>query len=334
MYERILRMAVCVAAVMCQLPFLGCEAADIVGEEGGDADTDTDSDSDSDADSDSDSDSDADADPEYCGFLDLLFVIDNSASMHGPQADLAAAFPGFIDAVYANIPENTDLHVGIVNTAFFVGSTSESTSNCVSSESPQSIYDNYYDPPTEIPDNGENGGQGRLFEHSGLTYFSINTSDSSQPLKDWFSAAAVACGEAGSSFEMPAAAAGWAAHPANATANAGFFRDEDAVLLIFFITDEPDKSPNGDPAGGETVQDYHDWIAAQKTVCGGDQCILTAGLTGFCTKDQDPLWLLMNSFGEPPVAVGDIHDSASYVDVVGTALAEFLAETCAEIVIE
>ena len=41
---------------------------------------------------------------EGCEAVDLLFVIDNSASMQEFQAGLAQAFPGFIDSIYFRDP--------------------------------------------------------------------------------------------------------------------------------------------------------------------------------------------------------------------------------------
>ena len=49
----------------------------------------------------------------------------------GPyQEALSAAFPMFVDEMFAALPVGTDLHVGITTTSFFDGNCSESTSNC------------------------------------------------------------------------------------------------------------------------------------------------------------------------------------------------------------
>lgn len=258
-----------------------------------------------------------------CTFVDLLFVIDNSPSMGPYQEALAAAFPGFVDAMVSNLPSGTDLHVGITTTDFNCGSggcsCSEATLNCHSTASMQAILDHY-----DTPDGGNNGGngsQGRLYQYMGMNYFATTTDQDPAALKAWFTGAAVAAGETGCSFEMSSAGAGYAAHPANAADNAGFFRDEGAVLMIFILTDEPDKSPEGTAA-------YHDMITAVKAGCGGDECVLTAGLIDSCVQaNDDPVWQFLSSFGEAPTW-GDIDDTTQYTDVVGDALAGIVGETC------
>jgi hypothetical protein len=316
---------------------LGCEAEDHASEDGsGDSDSDSDNDSDGDSDTDGDSDSDSDVDsdadnPEYCGFVDMLFVIDNSVSMSPYQEALAAAFPSFVDAMWASLEDNTDIHVGVTTSSFFSGSCAEATMNCHTAQTDEEVWA-HYTPPTEF-DNGENGGQGRLFEHAGQTYFAANTSNDPAPLKTWFTGAATGAGEVGCSYEMHTAGAAYAAHEANAATNDGFFRDEDTVLLLFFLADEPDKSP-------EDLDYYHDLIIAQKESCGGDECVITGGLINPCVQsvpalggDPDTMWNFLTSFGEEPIW-GDITDTANYADVVGDALALVIEQVCDEIAIE
>jgi hypothetical protein len=258
-----------------------------------------------------------------CQYVDILFVIDNSPSMGKYQEDLAKAFPSFVDAMYQKLPPNVNLHVGITTTSFFSGSCSESVSNCVSQATQQQILD-HYTKPTD-GDTGTNGEQGRFFEHAGKKFYETNTSDPDQSgLKTWFASAAVEAGETGCSFEMAAAGAGYAAHPANSATNAGFFRDEKGVLLIVVLSDEPDKSP-------EETQVYKDMLTAVKPVCGGDACILTAGLVNPCIETVDnALWKFLNAFGEPPIW-GDLKDPSQYSVVVGDALAQVVKQTCDEI---
>ena len=266
--------------------------------------------------------------PEHsgnCQYVDILFVIDNSPSMSPYQAALAQAFPSFVDAIYDKLPTNVDVHVGITTTSFYSGSCSETTINCASGASAQEINAHYIKPTAG--NTGTNGEQGRLFQHAGKYYFAANTSDPDRaPLKQWFSAAAVAAGETGCSFEMASAAAGYAAHPANAATNGGFIRDQNGVLVVIFLSDEPDKSPEGAMA-------YHDMLAAAKQNCGGDACIVAAGIINYCTKSvNNTIWQTLNSFGEPPI-VGDINATTSYSQVVGDALAAVVDQTCESIVL-
>lgn len=265
-----------------------------------------------------------------CVAVDLLFVIDNSPSMGPYQEALSAAFPLFVDEMVAALPVGTDLHVGITNTSFFVGNCSESTNNCKSTSSEQEIQSHYV-PPTQM-NNGENGGQGRLFQWEGKGFFAADTADDPAALKAWFSAAATAAGETGCSFEMPAAAAGWAADPANAATNAGFLRDEGAVLMVFVLSDEPDKS-------AEPVSQWVDKLVAAKAGCGGLECILAAGLVSdFCYDNAADTTLkdFLESFSEPPIigSIGSVFPNdppPDYSGVVGQALAQVIGQKCDEI---
>ena len=263
-----------------------------------------------------------------CDFVDLLFIIDNSVSMGTHQAALAAAFPSFVDEMITSLPPDTDLHVGITTTSFLNGSCSETTANCMSQSTEDEILE-HYERPSDV-NNGENGGQGRLFSHAGKTYFEINTSDDPAELKTWFTGAAVAAGETGCSFEMPAAGAGWALAPDNAAVNDGFLRDAGAALMLFIVTDEPDKSP-GD------VNEHVQRVLDAKSACGGAQCVITGGLVPeacFESPNDTTLYDFMNAFGEPPV-VGLIptlqlpgSPPPDYSGVLGPGLAQVLAEAC------
>ena len=260
---------------------------------------------------------------DFCNFVDLLFVIDNSLSMDEYQIALAGAWPSFVDAMWENLPQGTDLHVGMTVTDFYSGDSCFQTNfNCVASESDSTIA-TYY----ETPDGGStgvNGEQGRLFEWDGRSYYEATVGEDNGDLKTWFSGAAVAAGETGCSFEMISAAAGYALHPANEAANAGFLRDEGAVLVVIILTDEPDKSPEGADA-------YHQMIVDAKSGCGGDDCVIVAGIVNECIMSaNEGLWQFFNSFPRFN-GVGSIDDPAAYASVVGDALAQVIGDTCNEI---
>lgn len=258
-----------------------------------------------------------------CDAIDMLFVIDNSSSMQTYQQALAQQFPAFVDAMFAELPPALSLHVGITTTDFDQQcNDAEATANCQTSASFEEVQ-MHYQPPTEGNDGG-NGGQGRLFQYAGQHYYDIGSSDDPAPLVDWFSSAATAAGEAGCSFEMPVAAAGFATHPANADTNEGFLRDEGALLVIFVLTDEPDKSV-------ESESVYVDMILEAKAGCGGADCVFVGGLVPSCIVDvNQKLWQFMESFREDP-PVGDILDVNNYDVFVGDALAAAVAEACANI---
>jgi hypothetical protein len=262
-----------------------------------------------------------------CTFVDLLFVIDNSTSMGSYQAQLAQTFPQFVDSILANLPPGTDLHVGITTSSFTTsGGGSPGEGNCMTLGTPADFIP-YYDTPDTL-NNMQNGGQGRLYEWQGKNYFAMNTSDDPAALKAWFTGAATDVGEWGSVFEMVAAGAAYAAHPANDATNAGFIRDEGALLLIFFLTDEVDNSIL------ETVDTYHSMVVDKKSNCGGDACILTGGIIPPCIASTpgNTLWGLMSSFGEPNPPFADIDGPATaYAGALGDALAQVIAQTCDEI---
>lgn len=259
---------------------------------------------------------------DYCNFVDILFVIDNSLSMNEYQTQLALQWDDFVDAMWANLPEGTNLHVGMTTTSFYSGSCSESVFNCVTTASAAQI-DARYIPPTE-GNTGTNGEQGRLFEWDGRRYFEAVVGEDSSDLELWFSQAAVAAGETGCSFEMMSAAAGYAFHPANAGANDGFLRDEGAVLVIVVLTDEPDKSPEG-------AATYYQMVVDAKAGCGGDQCVIVTGIYDQCIEGvNNGLYQFLNLFPNF-TPDGDIDEPLDYANVVGAALAQVIGETCNEI---
>jgi hypothetical protein len=300
-----------------------------------------------------------------CTAVDILFVIDSSTSMGSYQRALGAAAPAFADAIFASLPPGTDLHVGVTTSSFYGGSggTSPGESNCsphyegAGLTGRDDLYEWYW-LPDEMPYD-ENGGQGRLRVHEGLTYFGASSDDDPGALEDWLVGNITAVGESGSVWEMVAAGAAYPFHPANAMHNDGFLRDEGAVLAIFTLTDEVDNSP-------EDVQAYHDMIAAAKAGCGGDACIVTGGVMMPClaTAPDNRLYPLLASFGEepiiadigpelddcfddcddgdathcnlvnPPVTCQELYDGAAtsqYAEALGGALAQVIAETCDEI---
>lgn len=259
-----------------------------------------------------------------CQYVDLLFVIDNSTSMGTYQAALAASFPGFVEAMFDVLPPSIDIHVGITTTDFDAGCNApESTANCQTTATVAEV-ESHYKRPTDEHDGG-NGTQGRLFQWSGRRWFEATTDDDPAELVSWFSNAATAAGEDGCSFEMPVAAAGWATHPANAETNAGFLRDAGGLLVVFFLTDEPDKSPQSKDVYGQMVLDA-------KATCGGARCVFATGLVPACTLDvNQKLWQFMKLWDDEPPPWGNIVQTQSYTQHFGDSLALALAQACAEV---
>jgi len=260
-----------------------------------------------------------------CQAIDFLFVIDNSASMQTYQLALTDAFPEFITAMYGALPPSIDVHLGLTTTDFDVGcDASEATQNCQSTATLEEVESHYGRP--DIANDGGNGTQGRLFEYAGRTYFESTSDEDPTDLGAWFADAAVAAGEEGCSFEMPVAAAAFAVSEANAEANAGFLRDEGALLIVFFLTDEPDKSPESvTTVYGQTILDA-------KAACGGEACIFVGGLVPACIEGvNQKLWQFMNNFSTEAPQWGDIENTRQYSMVFGDALAGAIAEACASV---
>jgi hypothetical protein len=259
---------------------------------------------------------------EGCNYVDLLFVIDNSGSMCDAQVGLAAVLPELVDAIFDTLPADTDIHVGLTTTTFGAGGQ-HMLIGCIASEGPATIAEQYV-LDEDVPGNGY---QGRLYEWDGKAFFAGNTSSDADrsALAEWFPAAAEAIGCEGGAFEFCAAAAAYALHPRNAETNAGFVRDEGGVLAIFVLTNEVDQSI-------EPIAFYADTIRAAKAGCGGDDCIVTAGLLPpSCVPDANPvIWQFLNAFGEVP-QWGDIDDYAGYAEVVSSALANVIVQTCDQI---
>ena len=244
---------------------------------------------------------------EGCTFVDLLFVIDNSGSMGDYQAALGLAFPQFADTLAASLPPGTNVHVGVTSTEMgysSMGSTSINNGSCSFIGDGGQTNDAFYVTPDAM-DSGRNGAQGRLYDPGGgQTFYEFDTDDAAAiaGLETWFSSA-VNIGEGGSNIEMSTAPAGWVADAANATTNDGFIRDEGAVMVVFFMQDEPDQTPaqvGGMPTGPAMLQK----LAAAKAGCGGTDCIVAGGFlaANACNADGNlPLDDFLAGVGESPV---------------------------------
>jgi hypothetical protein len=264
---------------------------------------------------------------QTCTAVDLLFIVDNSGSMADEQEALSEAFPDFANAILTALPEGVSLHVGVTSTEMAVaGST---VTECDEPD-PTSVTAAYVTP--EVMNTGRNGAQGRLYEANGLPFFEISTDappDEVAELEAWFTAAAN-IGENGSSTEMALAGAGWAFHPANDAVNAGFVRDEDAVLVLFFIQDERDQTPPAESTA--LIQN----IVDAKTNCGGMECVVGGGFVANCNGPSDypaPIEVLFSQMAQPPVRqeLPSNVVAADYIPLLTEALAQVIVDTCGDI---
>lgn len=264
--------------------------------------------------------------------MDILFVVDNSSSMGSHQASIAAAFPGFVAAMFESLEPGTNLHVGVTTTEFGYESTGTSSKAADGTcwVEPRGSLGGIYVTPDQV-DLGTDGAQGRLRTVDGRNYYDIDT-DAPQAdrdaFTDWFGRAILA-GEDGSNIEMSSGAAAWVGDPVNLPSNAGFLRDVGAVYVIIFIQDEFDQTPAD---GGDLLAK----IAAQKAGCGGMQCVVGGGWYDDACTDMEGVHNLpkmveqfSNSF------VRDLGGPFGGGDIDGTdlsmVLAPIIAEKCAEI---
>lgn len=261
-----------------------------------------------------------------CAKVDILFIVDNSASMGQYQVRLTEEFPTFIDAMYGALPFSTDLHVGITTTTFagpFECTENEVEMNCQSSATFETINGNYIKPT--VQDLGINGAQGQLFTFDQKRYFETTTDQDPAALTTWFTGAMTMAGENGCTFEMPVAAAGWAFDGLNAATNAGFVRDEGSLLVLFFLTDEPDKTP-------DSKNDHVNRVLSAKSECGGENCVVVSGLIDPCVAvptTNNKLWQFMKAFDDMNEPLyGDIIDTQEYGNLVGATLGQTIADAC------
>lgn len=264
---------------------------------------------------------------QVCNQVDILFIIDSSASMHDEQVSLGQAFPQFTATMVETLPLGTSLHVGVTTTEMGVGGTYSIEYPC---DSPNP---DYYETPDTDP-SGVNGAQGRLFAPpGGPAYFEVSTDASAQEIAEldaWFVQAA-AVGIDGSPEEMPLGGAGWAFDPVNADTNEGFVRDEGAALVLFFVTDESDQTPIDGVAQG-----LIDRIAAAKSGCGGLDCVAVGGTVVESCFPEDALGLLFGSIDPARVHVAPLeYDTETepefFVEALKDNLSQIIVDLCESI---
>ena len=282
-------------------------------------------------------------DCEGCTGVDILFVIDNSGSMGDYQAALAVAFPQFALTLAEALPPGTNVHVGVTSTEMgysSMGSTSITNGSCSFIGDGDQTNDAFYVTP-DTSDSGRNGAQGRLYDPGGgVTYYEFDTDDADlSGVEDWFAGAAN-IGTGGSNIEMSTAPVAWVADAANDATNDGFIRDEGAVLVVFFMQDEPDQTPtmiDGQTGGAFALEQ----IAAAKAGCGGTDCIIAGGFLAenACSADGDlPLDEFLGGVGSSPIvaqlpfiAPDPATTAAEMNETLSTTLTEVIASTCEEI---
>ena len=207
-----------------------------------------------------------------CDKVDFLFVIDSSVSMGDQQVALIASFPGFMDTIEQMLPANTDYRVMVVDT----DGVSRCTPETCAAASDANVIDLCINDGRGghacngtftacdtvlgagvVHPSGEGSSNGICFNDPNRW---IEGSDAQRDEK--FSCAAQ-LGLAGHPSERPMDAMVAALQPninGGGGCNQGFLRD-DAVLVVTFISDDPNYEDAGTPT---------DWYNAVVTAKLGD----------------------------------------------------------------
>lgn len=193
---------------------------------------------------------------DECTNVDILFVVDDSASMGDNQQSLIQSFPGFVSAIQQNLSKAQSYHVGVVTTDDY----SANAAGC------QSIGDLVT----------QTGGLESSNSTCGPFAGGNRYLDQDEPDLDAKFACAAKVGVLGNDDERVARALLNALDPARNAAgacNAGFAR-LDSLLVIVIITDEddvPDGCESLDPptncltyGSGGTPEEWYDQVIALK----------------------------------------------------------------------
>ena len=213
-----------------------------------------------------------------CTKIDFLFVIDNSASMEDNQAALVKSFPGFIDAIQATLENGSDYHI-LVADSDDDGRCKQPCNKADANVMKFCAEAKYEACDAQLSACDLTRGAGVLHPvglfasnvicpvAGGLRYMLPDQPD----LLGTFACVATV-GTAGNPSERPMNGMTEALSPAlNAPGgcNDGFLRD-DAILVITFISDDPNKEDTGTP------QEWYDAVVAAKG--GNKDAVVVAGL--------------------------------------------------------
>ncbi len=212
-----------------------------------------------------------------CEKIDFLFIVDNSVSMEGEQALLVAAFPNFISTIENTVNAGSNYHIMVTDTDEWGRC---STANPWTGMDPGSTTCNGYIKKTVFEECDRTLGAGVVHPAgqyasnkicpipAGRRYLQQGDTDVSGA----FSCAAQV-GVAGHPSERPMDSMVAAIAPAiNAPGgcNDGFLRD-DALLVVTFISDDPNYEDAGDP------QSWYDAVVGAKH--GDPNAVVVVGIT-------------------------------------------------------
>ena len=212
-----------------------------------------------------------------CEKIDFIFIVDNSVSMENEQAQLVAAFPGFIAAIESTVNAGSDYHVMVVDTDEWGRCN---TANPWTGIDPTSSTCNAYIQSTVFEECDRTLGAGVVHPAGQYTDNTVCpfpddrrylTSTDANVATTFACAAKV--GVAGHSSERPMDAMVAAVSPGingSGGCNEGFLRD-DALLVITFISDDPNYEDAGDP------QSWYDAVVQAKN--GEEKSVAVVGFT-------------------------------------------------------
>ncbi len=265
-----------------------------------------------------------------CRNVDFLFVIDNSVSMEDNQAALVGAFPGFMSAIQTTLDPESQFQILVTDTdAWGRCNTANPWSGSDNSHDTCNGYirNTVFEECDRVRGAGVNHPAGQHASNMPCNFSSGKRFiDSTEPdLAAAFSCAATV-GAAGHPSERPMESMVEAVSPGlNAVGgcNDGFLR-EDALLVISFLSDDPNKEDEGVAM---------DWYQAVVNAKGGDPtAVVVLGLTpaweGCRGEDEQPHWVeFIQLWGEQGLH-GDICGTADeYVSFFESAVAT-IDEAC------
>jgi hypothetical protein len=207
-----------------------------------------------------------------CTKTDFLFVVDSSVSMRAEQEALTAAFPQFIGSIFS-ATTISNFHIMVVDTDAFTRCTEANCAGTPHATCNQYACDNVYTGCDAtmgagvVHPTGE-GSSNQVCPIDGdKRYMDTNQTN----LSDTFTCVATV-GLAGHPSERPMEAMVAAVSPelnGPGGCNEGFLRD-DAILVVTFISDDPNKEDAGTP------QDWYDAVVAAKN--GNADSVVMLGL--------------------------------------------------------
>jgi hypothetical protein len=220
-----------------------------------------------------------------CQKIDFLFVVDNSVSMQNDQALLVASFPGFISTIESTVQAGSNYHVMVVDTDAWGRCN---TANPWQGMDPTSATCNAYIKNTVFEECDRVRGAGVIHpagEHASNQICAIPDGRRYLQEGDPNVPATFGCmakvGVAGHPSERPMEAILAALTPQQngpGGCNQGFLRD-DAVLVITFISDDPNYEDTGTP------QSWYDAVVEAKH--GDPKAVVVVGLTPAFDGCQD-----------------------------------------------